>query len=210
LETLIAGFGPRGELPSPLPLPLPLSLPLPLPIRLPCAPLPPRGRAPPGGSTSCAASLRADGLPPPTLRLHVPAPCSRARPHAPAPLRAWRRRPRLWPSRPAAAARPHARRTPCPGGPAPVALAPAASPAPRWPSAPRPHVPARPASSAPRRVSRALAPRVLATMCPVGPVVFPGVASCAPGMRAACSRACNCSCVVRRSTFSFIPFSILV
>jgi collagen type I alpha len=33
---VIAGFGPRGELPSPLPLPL--SLPLSLPFRLPCAP----------------------------------------------------------------------------------------------------------------------------------------------------------------------------
>jgi hypothetical protein len=145
LETLIAGFGPRGELPSPLPLPLPLSLPLPLPILLPCAPRPPRGRAPPGGSTSCAASLRADGLPPPRCA------CT-SRPRAPAPG--------LMPPRPSApgggglACGPRARRRRL--GPMPVAPpAPAALPPSRSPRRPRP----RPGGLAPRGPTCSRAPR---------------------------------------------------
>jgi hypothetical protein len=64
-------------------------------------------------------------------------------------------------------------------------------------------VPACPAHSAPRHVSRAPAPRVPAAVCPVGPVACPGV-------RAACSRARNCSCAAFDSQlYLFFNFSLV-
>jgi hypothetical protein len=105
---VIAGFGPRGELPSPLPI----SLLLPLPFLLPCAPPVSPSRAP------CSPSRA------PRWPLLAPAACS---PTRPAPLAAAPRTPSgspvpcgpapLWPCAPAAvrpggpASRP---RRPCP------------------------------------------------------------------------------------------------
>jgi hypothetical protein len=88
LETVIARFGPRGELPSPLPLPL--SLPLPLPFLLPCVPpssprraSPAPRRAPPGGPCAPSPRPRAPRAVPPAPPGGSP-PCGPA-PHAHAP-----------------------------------------------------------------------------------------------------------------------------
>jgi hypothetical protein len=181
LETVIAGFGPRGELPSPLPLPLPLSpppppLPFPLrgfPVRVPyvlAAPWP-RASAP--------------------WRWLAPA----ASPEAPALVA---------PARPRSAA---ARPTPSPAA-LPRARRPSA-PRPRAPPAARPPrpCPARPAPCPGVRVPRARPPHAPAPRAPAavrlgGPLACPIVASCAPDARA--------TIVAQRSTFNFIPFSILV
>jgi hypothetical protein len=108
----------------------------------------------------------------------VPRPASR-------PCARRRRRPHL---------RPHARGPSAPGGGGS-----APCPSRPLPRRPRPRPPA-----APRRVSRAPAPRVPATVCPIGPIVCPSVASRALGVCAACSRARNCSCVV--VDFQLYPF----
>jgi hypothetical protein len=179
LETVIAGFGPRGELPSPS-----LSLPLPLLFLLPCAPPSSPSRAP--GSSALAPCPR------------VPALASRARPRTPAPLHARRWRPHP---------RPHARRRRL--GPEPVEPpAPAASPAPPlWPSrpaAPRAHVPCVLgfASRAPLRLaSREPCALSVLSRAPAWPHV---PSACAQRVRACAT------VIVRRSTFSLIPFSILV
>jgi hypothetical protein len=140
------------------------------------------------------------------------SPVSRARPCA-----WWRRRhlrPRgpapVAPARPAAQPRARGPCAPAPGGGSapcpshPLSRRPRSRPS----AAPWPRVFVHPARSAPRRVSRAPAPHVSAAVCLVGPVVCPGVASRAPGVRVACSRACNCSCAV--FDFQLYPFLILV
>jgi hypothetical protein len=235
LETVITGVW-IPEVSSPLPLPLPLSLfpspPLSSPL---CAPFLLVAR-PPGGSASCAASLRADSS--------APSRALASQPHA---LRARRPRPRpglapprlcapdgdgsvpcSWPlrvrarrrwldpvpvaparPRPAAAARPRARGpvpvAPHPGG---LARAPQRSPrpvglAPRGPACPRAlRAQPRISSRAPVRLaSRQPCALSVLSRAPAWPHVPP---ACVQRVRA------RATVVARRSTFSFIPFSILV
>jgi hypothetical protein len=206
LETVIAGFGPRGELPSPLPLPL----------FSPARPLPPR-RAPRSGLTSYVPVARppvcrwlgpapggggrapTPGLAPPLRMCPMAAASLVARPRVPAPPRARRRRPRLRLSRPypcvpgggGSAPRPRARGAPCPGS---LARAPAA-----WrPAAPRARVPC----ARPRVASRA--PLRLAFRQPCALSVISRALACVQRVRT------RATVVARRSTLSFISFSILI
>jgi hypothetical protein len=183
LETVIAGFGPRGELPSPSPS---LSSP-PLPFLLPCAPPASPSRAPSGGSTSCAAPAR------PGSTLSRPA----SRPSTPVA-------PRTWPLR----ARARRRLGPVPVAPPAPAAPVAPRPRARRPGAPRARVPARPTRLAPHRISR---PLRLASRQPCALSVL-SRAPTWPRVPTTCAHRVHAraTIVVRRSTFSFIPFLILV
>jgi hypothetical protein len=213
---VIAGFGPRGELPSPLPLPL--SLPLPLPFLLPCAPPSSPSRAPQrldllcaGGSASCVPVARP--------RARRRRPCSHTRPRAPpAHVPNGGGLARGPASRPRASPRSAAAASPAALAPVPLCarwrwLGPAAPcswcPLP-WQPRPRPRSLApcgptcpRALCSAPRRVSCAPAPRVPAAVCPVGHIAC-------PSMRAACSHARNCSCTAFDSQlYLFFNFNLV-
>jgi hypothetical protein len=167
LETVIAGFGPQGELLSSLPLPLSLPHPPPplsSPLRDPVLPL----------------------TPPPAAR---------------PPAQRWLG-PRAAPPRPASRPRRPARRRRL--GPAPACLVPDGSdqcpsrPLLRWPR-PRPRGPSalRPAAGAPRALR-------LASRQPCALSVLSCAPACAQRVRA------HATVVARRSTLSFISFSILV
>jgi hypothetical protein len=201
LETVSAGFGPCGEPPSSLPLPLPLLLPL--PCLFPCAhPLRARGpvasRVRPGGG-SPRAPPRPGGLA-----------CG---PRAPAAARGPRARD---PCTPALRRR---RLAPRPSGSAPAPVA----PIPGGPAHPWPRVPARPTRHlrlAPAPTSRTSGPTAPCPDVRVPRARPPQLASREPCALAALSRApalprvpparAHATIVARRSTFSFIPFSILV
>jgi hypothetical protein len=207
LEMVITGFGPRGELLSPSPYLSPPPPPLPFPLRaflarVPCAPAAPRPRVSAHGGGSPRAPLRPGGRAPPPARP--------TRPSRPSPTAVPTR-----PSRPSLAARPAPlaplprTQRPCspttPRSRSSHALSPCAAPVSRvsGPAAPCPGVRV-PRARPPRRVLRTPAPRVLAAVCPGGPVACPGMASHAPDARAACLRARNCSCAA--FDFQLYPF----
>jgi hypothetical protein len=184
LETVIAGFGPRGELPSPLPL----SLPLPLPFLLHCTP--PSSSSPPRRLGLLRAGGSAPTPCPPAPLRPAAAASPAARPRAPSPPCARRRRPRLRPR----ARGPHARRRRL--GPAPVA-----------PARPHPRASCPAARPRARRAPAALcarAPLHLASQQPCALSVLSRAPACAQHVRA------RATVVARRSTLSFISFLILV
>jgi hypothetical protein len=232
---VIAGFGPRGELPSPSPS---LSSP-PLPFLLPCAPPSSPSRAPRrlgllrAGVTALHRTLASGGGGLARARPRAPParPCPEAtaslaaRPRVPAPPHARQRRlgpAAVAPACPTAAARPRARArrqrrlgpTPArlvPGGSAPCPSRPLPQrprPRPRGPSASHPAA-WRPA--APVHPTRS-APRCIShAPAPRVPAVVCSVGPVTyPGVRAACSHARNCSCAAFDSQlYLFFNFSLV-